>query len=90
MREYLLKLDEEGIKAMRTVGRRIARPLSFTASASLLVESARFNEDLQKLPAGRLTGIPKGVHRFSTQAEADLFDEDCSARRMAELAKRKA
>lgn len=74
---------------MRTVGRRAARPLSFSASAALLVEGARFNEDLQKLPAGRLTGIPKGVHRFSTQAEADRFDEDCSARRMAELAKRK-
>ena len=75
---------------MRTVGRRTERPLSFSASASLLIEGARFNEDLQKLPEGRLTGIPKGVHRFSNQAEADWFDEDCSARRMAELAKRKA
>ncbi|MCX5796456.1 MAG: hypothetical protein NTY77_13265 [Elusimicrobia bacterium] len=74
---------------MRTVGRRTARPLSFSASASLLVEGARFNEDLQRFPAGRLTGIPKGVHRFSTQGEADQFDEDCSARRMAELAQRK-
>ncbi len=75
---------------MRTVGRRAERPLSFSASASLLIEGARFNEDLQKLPAGRLTGIPKGVHRFSNQAQADRFDEDCSARRMAEFSKRKA
>jgi hypothetical protein len=75
---------------MRIVGRRTERPLSFSASASLLIEGARFNEDLQKFPGSRLTGIPKGVHRFSNQAQADRFDEDCSARRMAEFAKRKA
>ena len=75
---------------MKTVGRRTERPLSFSAPASLLAEGSRFNEDLQRLPEGRLTGIPKGVHRFSNQAEADRFDEDCSARRMADFAKRKA
>ena len=75
---------------MRTVGRRTQRRLSFRASASLLIEGAGFNEDLQKLPAGRLTGIPKGIHRFSTHEEANRFDEDCAARRMARFAKRGA
>jgi prepilin-type N-terminal cleavage/methylation domain-containing protein len=56
---------------MRTVGHRRDRPITYSASAELLVEGARFNDEIHLLPTGNLTFIPKGVTRFSTHEEAN-------------------
>ncbi|WP_313953938.1 hypothetical protein [Accumulibacter sp.] len=48
---------------MRTIGQRKERPVCFSASAALLAEGARFNDDIDGLPTGKLTFIPKGVFR---------------------------
>ena len=73
---------------MRSVGRRRERPISVAASAELLREGAKFNEEFQKLSPGRWTGVPKGVYRFRTHEEANRHDEACAAARVAQLAKR--
>ena len=74
---------------MRLVGRRSERPLSRSASARLLAEGARFNEEFQRLPLGRTGPVPKGIHRFRSHAEANRHDEACLAARMARLATRR-
>lgn len=75
---------------MRIVGRRGERPIAFSASAALLTEGARFNEEFQKLPLGKMTGIPKGVHRFQSHEDADLHSQDCLAACMAHASKARA
>jgi hypothetical protein len=75
---------------MKTVGRRIPRPVTFHASGEALREGARFCEELQRLPFARLTGIPKGVRRFATHEEQNRYDLDCAARRMAQVSRRRA
>ena len=62
---------------MRTVGRRQRHPITFSGSAALLVEGARFNDELRKLPTGNSTFIPKGVYRFKTHEEANRHAERC-------------
>jgi hypothetical protein len=57
--------------AMRTVGYRKERPISFASSAELLVEGARFNDEIHRLPTGQTTRIRKGIYRFSTHEEAN-------------------
>ena len=75
---------------MRIIGHRKERPMTFSASAELLVEGARFNEEFQKLPMGRLTAIPKGVYRFKTHAQLNRYDEACLAARMAQISRGRA
>lgn len=75
---------------MRTVGRRHERPVTFSASAELLAEGARFNDELQRLPHGRRGHIPKGVYRFATHAEANRHELDCLARHLARIARERA
>ena len=74
------------IRNMKTVGRRKERPISFHASAELLVECARFNEEMMKLPTGDTSFIPKGVYFFKTHEEANRHWEDCVAKGMAKIA----
>ncbi|MCC6658621.1 MAG: hypothetical protein IT512_10590 [Rhodocyclaceae bacterium] len=62
---------------MRTVGRRTDRPISFSASAELLAEGARFNDEIHRLPTGNRTFIPKGIYRFKSFEDANRFDLDC-------------
>ncbi|MBN8436477.1 MAG: hypothetical protein V5B31_07675 [Candidatus Accumulibacter propinquus] len=71
---------------MRTVGHRKERPISFSASAALLAEGARFNDEIHRLPTGRSTFIPKGVFRFKTHADANRQQLDCLVEGMAEAA----
>lgn len=71
---------------VRTVGRRKQREVTFSASAGLLVESARINESLLRFPGGGSTFIPKGVYRFRTHEEADQHRLECLAHGMARLA----
>ena len=61
---------------MRIVGRRGERPIAFSASAKLLSEGARFNQEFQKLPMGKMTAIRKGVYRFQSHEEANRHAEE--------------
>jgi hypothetical protein len=70
---------------MRTVGHRQPGSISFAASATLLAEGARFNDEIHRLPGGG-SFIPKGVYHFRTHAEANRHQRECLARGMAALA----
>jgi hypothetical protein len=76
----------KGIADMRTVGRRAERSITFAASAALLAEGARFNDELHRLPTGHTTFIPKGVFHFRTHEEADRHAERCLIEGMARIA----
>lgn len=71
---------------MRTVGHRKVQSITFSASAELLVEGARFNDEIHRLPSGNLTFMPKGVFRFKTHEEANRFDFECLTEGMARIA----
>ena len=71
---------------MRTIGQRKERPITYSASASLLLEGARFNDDIHRLPTGRLTYIPKGVFRFTTHEAANQYQQACLIEAMAKIA----
>jgi hypothetical protein len=71
---------------MRTIGCRKERPITFSASAELLVEGARFNDEIHRLPTGGTTFIPKGVFRFRTHEDADRHQQDCLVKGMAQIA----
>jgi len=71
---------------MRTIGQRKERPITFSASASLLLEGARFNDEIHRLPSGHLAYIPKGVFRFETHEAANRHQQDCLIEGMARIA----
>ncbi len=71
---------------MRTVGQRKERPVGHLASGALLAEGARFNDEMNCLPTGNTTFIPKGVYRFKTHEEAYLHQLACLAKGMAKVA----
>lgn len=71
---------------MRTIGHRKERPITFSASAALLAEGARFNDEIHRLPTGNQTFIPKGVYRFKSFEEANRQDLDCLVEGMAQTA----
>lgn len=71
---------------MRTIGRRSEPPISFSASARLLIEGARFNDEIHRLPTGNRTFIPKGVYRYKSFEEANRHDIDCIVAGMAQAA----
>ena len=56
---------------MRIIGHRKERPITFSASALLLEEGARFNDEIHRLPTGNATFIPKGVFRFKSHEDAN-------------------
>ena len=71
---------------MRTIGRRQPHPITFSASASLLAEGARFNDEIHRLPTGNRTFIPKGVYRFKTFEDANRLDLDSVVASMTQTA----
>ena len=71
---------------MRRIGHREERPISFSASAALLAEGARFNDEIHRLPTGNATFIPKGIFRFKTHADANRHQLDCLVEGMAQVA----
>jgi threonine aldolase len=71
---------------MRTVGHRKHRQLSFTSSAELLAEGARFNDEIHKMPTGQTTRIRKGVYRFMTHEEANRQQLDALVENVAHAA----
>jgi thioredoxin reductase len=76
----------ERLCAMRTIGKRKERAISFSASAVLLAEGARFNDEIHRLPTGNTTFIPKGVSFFKTHEEANRDQLDCLVNGMANIA----
>ena len=62
---------------MRVVGYRKERPMTFFASADLLAEGCRFNDEAHLLPTGSRTFIRKGVYRFKTIEESERHKLDC-------------
>ena len=75
---------------MRVVGRRRERPLAFHASAELLAQGGRFNDEIHRLPVGGSTFIPKGIHRYATLEQANRHWERCTALGMARIAAERA
>jgi hypothetical protein len=71
---------------MRTIGRRKEPEITFSASAELLAEGARFNDEIHRLPTGSRTFIRKGVYRFQSHAEANRHELDCMVEGMATIA----
>jgi hypothetical protein len=71
---------------MRTVGHRKTRPLAFSGHAALLVEGARFNDEIHRLPTGDRTFIRKGIYRFKTHEDANRHDLERIAVGMAVIA----
>ncbi len=71
---------------MRTVGHRKEQPITFSASAALLAEGARFNDEIHRMPTGNQTFIPKGIYRFKSFEEANRQDLDCLVEGMAQIA----
>lgn len=71
---------------MRAVGHRKEAPITFAASAALLAEGARFNDEIHRLPTGNSTFIPKGVYRYKSFDEANRHQQDCLIDGMVRIA----
>jgi hypothetical protein len=71
---------------MRTIGHRKEHPITFSASASLLLEGARFNDEIHRLPTGSSTFISKGVYRFKTHETANQHQQACLIEGMVQMA----
>lgn len=71
---------------MRKVGHRKKQQITFSASAELLAEGARFNDEIHHLPTGNTTHIPKGLYRFKSFEEADRHQQDCVVAGMVRIA----
>lgn len=72
---------------MRIVGNRKEHLITFSASATLLVEGAHFNDAIHRLPTGAMTFIPKGVRRFKTHEDANQHQMSCLIKSMARIAR---
>jgi len=75
---------------MRTIGHRKQRPITFSASAELLTEGARFNDEIHRLPTGKITLIPKGIFRFKNHEDANRQQLDKLVEAMAQIALERA
>ena len=75
---------------MRIVGNRKERAISFSARPDLLIEGARFNDEIHCMPGGTITCIPKGVYRFTTHEQANQQQEDFIVAGIVQLARERA
>ncbi len=75
---------------MRIVGIRKQRAISRAARIDLLIEGARFNDEIHCMPGGKTTCIPKGVYRFKTHDEANQQQEKYIIAGMMQLAQERA
>ena len=73
---------------MRTVGNSTIPQITFSASAESLVMGACFNDEMSRFSGGG--HVPKGVYYFKTHQEANQFDLDCLAKKMAKMAVKRA
>jgi hypothetical protein len=70
---------------MRTIGHRKERQITFSVSAALLRESARFNDEIHRFQTGRSTFILKGVFRFKSNEEANQHQQTSLIEGMAQI-----
>jgi hypothetical protein len=75
---------------MRIVGHRKDHPITYYASAALLVEGARFNDEIHRLPTGNRTFIAKGVSRYLTHEDANRHELEALVEGMARIALERA
>lgn len=75
---------------MRTIGHRKQRPITFSASAELLAEGARFNDEIHRLPTGNKTFIHKGVFRFKNHEDVNRQQLEKLVEGMAQIALERA
>lgn len=71
---------------MRIVGGRKEHPITLSASAAMLREGARFNDQMHLLPTGSSTFIPKGVFFFRTHADANAQQQECLVGNIVQVA----
>jgi hypothetical protein len=71
---------------MRIIGHRKEHPITFSASAALLLEGARFNDQIHLLPTGSSTHIPKGVFRFKSHEAANAHQQNYLVENMVQVA----
>ena len=71
---------------MKTIGYCKECPISFSASAGLLGEGARFNDAIHCLTTGYLAFISKGLFRFKSHENANHHQQDCIIEIMAQNA----
>lgn len=70
---------------MRIIGHRKEHPITFSASAALLLEGACFNDQVHLLPSGSSTCIPKGVFRFKSHEAANAHQQNCLVKNMMQV-----
>ena len=75
---------------MRIIGHRKKHPITLSASATLLLEGARFNDQIHLLPFGNSTFIPKGVFRFKSHEAANAHQQNCLVENMVQVALERA
>ena len=75
---------------MRIAGIRKERAISLSARTDLLIEGARFNDEIHRMPGGKTTCIPKGVYRFKTHEQANQQQEKCIVAGIVQLARERA
>ena len=74
---------------MKIIGSRKERGISFHASAELLKQGARFNDEMHNSPTGKITCVPKGLYRFKTHDAANQHILKCIIAAMADVAEQK-
>jgi hypothetical protein len=74
---------------MRIIGHRKEQPITFSASAALLLEGASFNDQIHRLPSGNHTLIPKGVFRFKSHEYANAHQQNCVVENIVQVAWRR-
>ncbi len=82
--------DEPRRSALRIVGRRVPPPVTFSASAQLLAQGARFNDEIHRLPGGQRTLIAKGVYRFRSFEQANRHDLECIVASVVQTARERS
>ena len=74
---------------MKIVGSRKEPQISFHASAELLKQGARFNDEMHNFPTGDITRVAKGLYRFKTHDAANQHLLNCIVTAMADIAEQK-
>lgn len=70
---------------MRIAGHRRPPPIAYWASPQLLLDGARWNDEMHRVPNGASTGIPYGGYHFPTHDEASRHQQYCLAQTMAAI-----
>ena len=68
---------------LRTVGKRLIKPIQFHASSHLFLEGCEFNDQIHRLPGDESTCILKGLYRFDSHESANLHWDKCLAEKMS-------